>query len=74
MKRIFKHVDQTIDTLPILPVKPTRSLGQSKVKLPQMIRCRNDHDTIIVLESIKLIELPLRVSSYLDDESGSVQG
>jgi hypothetical protein len=39
-----------------------------------MIRCRNDHDTIIVLEPIKLIELPLRVSSYLDDESGSVQG
>jgi hypothetical protein len=38
-----------------------------------MIRCRNDHDTIIVLESIDLIELPLRVSSYLDDENDSVQ-
>lgn len=37
-----------------------------------MIRCGNDHDSIIVLEPIKLIELPLRVISYLDDESGSV--
>ena len=55
---------------PVLPVKPIRLLGQSKAKLLQMIRCRNDHDTIIVLEPIT----PLRVSSYLDDESGSVQG